>query len=62
VPYNTGGYDEIPTNFLKISSVNIRSPLNHTCNTSLLWGIFSLHLEYYVVKPLHKRGWEKLLF
>jgi hypothetical protein len=39
-PKNTYGYDEIPTNLLKVRAVYINSPLNHICNASLLSGIF----------------------
>jgi hypothetical protein len=58
MPNNTCGYDKIATNLLKIRSVNISIFFNHVCVTSLLRGIFSVCLEYCVVKPLHKKGGE----
>jgi hypothetical protein len=56
MPNNTYGDDEVPINLHKIRSVNICTSLNSVCNTSLLQGIFSVPLEYSVVKPLHKQG------
>jgi hypothetical protein len=61
MPYNTCGYDEIPTNVLTVKSVNICSSLNHVCNTSLLGGIFSLHLQYSVVNR-YLKGMREIAF
>jgi hypothetical protein len=54
-PKHTCGYDEIPTNLIKISLVNISSALNHVCNTALFYGIFPQCLKYCVVKSLYQK-------
>jgi hypothetical protein len=52
---NLHGYDEISTELLKLSSSFILSPLTHTCNKSLLLGIFPDYLKYSEIKPLFKK-------
>lgn len=47
------GYDEIPTQLLKISSPFISSPLNHICNKVLTRGTFTYRLKLSIIKPLY---------
>jgi hypothetical protein len=55
-PKNTGGYDEISTKLLTISSAYISSPLNHICNSAFLSGTFPQNLQHSVVELLFKKG------
>jgi len=53
---NTGGYDEISTSILKLSTPYIISPLTYICNTILNTGTFPDRLKYAVIKPIFKKG------
>jgi hypothetical protein len=53
---NTGGYDEIYTHILKVSTPHIISPLTYICNAVLNTGTFPDRLKYAIIKPIFKKG------
>jgi len=53
---NTGGYDEISTRILKLSTPYIISPLTYICNAVLNTGTFPDRLKYAIIKPIFKKG------
>jgi hypothetical protein len=53
---NTGGYDEISTQILKLSAPYIISLLTYICNAILNSGIFPDSLKYAIIKPVFKEG------
>jgi len=57
----SGGYDEIATKSLKISSLFIVSPLTHICNRMLSTGTFPDRLKFSEIKPIYKKGDKTLL-
>jgi hypothetical protein len=53
---NTGGYDEISTRILKLSTPYIISPLTYICNAILNTGTFPDRFKYAIIKPIFKKG------
>jgi len=53
---NTGGYDEISTQILKLSAPYIIPPLTYICNAILNSGIFPDRLKCAIIKPIFKKG------
>ena len=57
----SGGYDEITTKSLKVSSLFIVSPLTHICNRMFSTGTFPDRLKFSEIKPIYKKGDKRLL-
>jgi hypothetical protein len=53
---NTGGYNEISTRILKLSTPYIISLLTYICNAILNTGTFPNRLKYAIFKPIFKKG------
>ena len=47
---NSFGYDEIPTNLLKLCSRLISSPLNYMCNRTLFTEVLPDRLKYAIIR------------
>jgi hypothetical protein len=55
LPDSIGGYDEISTRVLKLSTPYIISALTYICNSILNTGTFPDRLKYANVKPIFKK-------
>jgi hypothetical protein len=53
---NSCGYDEVPTELLKLCSYFISFPLNYACNWTLFTGVFPDGLKYAIIRPLFEKG------
>jgi hypothetical protein len=53
---NTGGYDEISTCILNLSTPYIMFLLTYICNAILNTGTFPDRLKYTIIKPIFKKG------
>jgi hypothetical protein len=53
---NSGGYNEISTQILKLSAPYNISPLTYICNAILNSGIFPDRLKYAIIEPIFKKG------
>jgi hypothetical protein len=52
----TGGYDEISTQILKLSTPYTISPFTYICNVILNTAVFPDRLKYANIKPIFKKG------